>query len=344
METIIEEVACAACGKDGDGLKTCSECKLAKYCNATCQHKKECKKRAAALHDEALFKKTLSRAEDNAASADLSGAIGFLQQLNLGGAGARSSTGSGAETVGRGVTVNSSKDEALFKKPPPNDECPICLLTIPILAERSKYQACCGKLICYGCMYADREANNRDICPFCRTPPATSDGELIERYKKLVKNNNAVAMFQLGCYYRDGSKGLPQDREQAIQLLLRAGELGYARAYYMIAIAYFEGGGMFEQDKKKATYYWEIAAMTGDVQSRHQLGFLEYQAGNINRMTKHWIIAAGAGCDTSLDNVRRGFMVGHATKDDFEKALRTHKEAVDEMNSDQRDRVVNGSN
>jgi hypothetical protein len=30
-------------------------------------------------------------------------------------------------------------------------------------------------------------------------------------------------------------------------------------------------------------------------------------------------------------------MNGHATKDDFEKALRAHKEANDEMKSDQRD-------
>ena len=54
---------CAACGKgDDDGLKACTSCKLVKYCNATCQrahwkaHKKGCKKRAAELHDKALFK------------------------------------------------------------------------------------------------------------------------------------------------------------------------------------------------------------------------------------------------------------------------------------------------
>ena len=56
---------CAACGKGGNGLKTCNGCKLVKYCNATCQkehrprHKKECKKRAAELFDEALFSKSL---------------------------------------------------------------------------------------------------------------------------------------------------------------------------------------------------------------------------------------------------------------------------------------------
>ena len=53
---------CAACGKEGDSLKACTACKLVKYCNRDCQishrkqHKKECKKRAAEIYDEKLFK------------------------------------------------------------------------------------------------------------------------------------------------------------------------------------------------------------------------------------------------------------------------------------------------
>ena len=61
--------SCAACGKGGDGLKTCTACKLVKYCSIACQqahrpqHKKECKRRVAELHDEALFKPPPSREE-----------------------------------------------------------------------------------------------------------------------------------------------------------------------------------------------------------------------------------------------------------------------------------------
>ena len=55
-------VVCANCGKEGDNLKACTACELVKYCNRECQiahrpqHKKECRKRAAELHDEKLFK------------------------------------------------------------------------------------------------------------------------------------------------------------------------------------------------------------------------------------------------------------------------------------------------
>ena len=52
---------------------------------------------------------------------------------------------------------------------------------------------------------------------------------------------------------------------------------------------------------------------------------------------KHYMIAAGAGKDSSLGAIRQCFMDGCATKDDFEKALRAHKEAKDEMKSDQGD-------
>ena len=99
---------CAACGhKSGDGLKMCTACKLVKYCNASCQrahwskHKKECKKRAAELHDEALF-----------------------------------------------------------KQPPSRDECDICMLTLPIDTAQRKYQPCCGKMLCFGCIHAAFEADN----------------------------------------------------------------------------------------------------------------------------------------------------------------------------------------
>ena len=55
---------CANCGKGEESagdLKVCTACKMVKYCNRDCQiahrpqHKKECKKRAAELHDMKLF-------------------------------------------------------------------------------------------------------------------------------------------------------------------------------------------------------------------------------------------------------------------------------------------------
>ena len=55
---------------------------------------------------------------------------------------------------------------------------------------------------------------------------------------------------------------------------------------------------------------------------------------------RHLMISAGAGDDDSLKAIRQCYMDGHATKDDFEKALRAHKEAKDEMKSDQREEAA----
>ena len=60
-----DDNTCANCGKGEEScgdLKACTACKMVKYCNRNCQiahrpqHKKACKKRAAELHDEQLFK------------------------------------------------------------------------------------------------------------------------------------------------------------------------------------------------------------------------------------------------------------------------------------------------
>ena len=62
-----DDEVCASCGikEGGDNnikLKTCTACKIVKYCSVECQrkhrsrHKKACKKRAAELRDELLFK------------------------------------------------------------------------------------------------------------------------------------------------------------------------------------------------------------------------------------------------------------------------------------------------
>jgi len=64
-DTAAEMVCCASCGiaeVDEIKLKTCTACNSARYCSVECQrnhrpkHKKACKKRAAEIRDEILFR------------------------------------------------------------------------------------------------------------------------------------------------------------------------------------------------------------------------------------------------------------------------------------------------
>ena len=117
-------------------------------------------------------------------------------------------------------------DEALFKQPPLNEDCPICFLTLPSLTTGKKYQSCCGKIICGGCIHAVAKMDPDAKCPFCRVPPAhTSDEESIERVKKRMEMDDAEAIHNLGCCYAEGGYGMPQDWDKTLELGIRRGSL-----------------------------------------------------------------------------------------------------------------------
>jgi len=285
---------CANCGKGEESsinLKSCTACKLVKYCSRDCQiahrpqHKKACKKRAKELYDELLF-----------------------------------------------------------KQPPPLEDCPLCMIRLPTLGSGQTYKACCGKIICSGCMYADvcdHEGNVlADICPFCRSLPPHSEEEMIKRYeKRRVEMNDSLAIYNHGCDYAEGRYGLPRNITKALELWHRAAELGRADAYYSIANDYLDGRGV-GVDMEKVAHYWELAAIRGHAYARHNLGCLEGELGNKDRAMKHFMIATKDGYSNSLNNIKRLYSEGHATKDDYAKALQLYQEYLEEIKSEQRDEAV----
>ena len=235
-------------------------------------------------------------------------------------------------------------DEKLFKHPPPSDDCPICFLRLPYLGTGNRYMTCCGKSICSGCSHApvyDNQGNQVDdkTCPFCRTPP-TTDEELIVRLKKRIEAGDARAMHNIGICYRDGKNGYPVDHTKALELLHRAGELGHAIAYACIGYNYDGFSRGAEVDKKKARHYYELAAMGGDVCARHNLGISEEDTGNWDRALNHHMIAVRGGYSDSLRSIKQLYADGHASKEDYTKALQSYQEYLGEIKSDQRDEAA----
>ena len=284
---------CANCGKGEESsgeLKACMACKLVKYCSRDCQkahrsqHKRECRKRSAELHDEALL-----------------------------------------------------------KQPPQLGECPICFLRLPSLKSGSRYKSCCGKSICSGCIHAPVYDNNGNKvekkCPFCRAPTPTSDEEVMKRMQKRVEVGDAQAIHSLGCDYDEGIYGFRQDGDKALSLWHRAAELGHPVSYYNIGCAYRHGRGV-ERDMRKAVHYYELAAMGGDVWARNNLGAFEGDAGNMGRALKHFMIAVEFGDHDSVKNIQKMFKDGHATKDDYAKALQAYQAYLSEIKSDDRDKAA----
>lgn len=93
-------------------------------------------------------------------------------------------------------------------------------------------------------------------------------------------------------------------------------------------------------DMKKAKHYFELAAMMGHVIARHNLGWMEGEAGNHQRAKKHFINAARAGFKQSLNNVQSGYKCGFVTKDEYADTLRAYHERQNEMKSDAREEAA----
>lgn len=96
-----------------------------------------------------------------------------------------------------------------------------------------------------------------------------------------------------------------------------------------------------EKDERKARPYYQLAAIGGDAKSRHNLGVDELQAGNMDKAIKHFLIVAGFGHTGSLKSIKLLFLNGeHAKRDDYQQALLSYQQYIEEVGSDQRDAAV----
>ena len=306
---------CAACGKGGAGLKTCTGCDQVKYCNGACQkahyktHKKQCRQQRAAKKQSSEDDVAISCSNIDALSDDMNRVV--------------------------------ISDDDLFKYPPPKEDCPICFLPMPhsngACGVSKVYQPCCGKKLCTGCMdAADAEmdkGNIKECCPFCRMPLPTPE-EQLQRYKKRMEAGDVDAFLLLGQNYKNG-QGLPLNRKKALEIWSRAAKLGSVEANHSIAVAYYNGDGI-AKDEEKALHHLKIAAIGGHELARHILGKYEGHKGQHERAMKHFMIAAKAGYNDSLNSVGEGYKEGLVTKDEYASTLRAHKESQDEMKSEQR--------
>jgi len=231
------------------------------------------------------------------------------------------------------------RDEILFEQPGSSywGDCPICCLPLPLDAQKFTLMACCCKLICNGCEYANliRELKGslELKCAFCRHP-RISDEELELNLMKRVEANDSAAMCQMGGYRRNEG-----DYITAFQNYSKAAELGDAHAHYLLTQMYYNGEGA-EKDEKKEVYHLEQAAIEGHVLARNNLGCVEEENGRMERAAKHWIIAVNLGHSHSLDAVKSCYRQGFVSKEDLAKALRAHQAALDAMKSPQRDEAI----
>ncbi|EJK64110.1 hypothetical protein THAOC_15187 [Thalassiosira oceanica] len=232
------------------------------------------------------------------------------------------------------------KDEQLYSQGlerPEGDFCPICTLHIPFpMEENSLVMVCCMKRVCRGCGLAALKRGMRD-CAFCRTPMAGHVADKLSMVLARVAKKDPEGINQLGSKYFFGELGLQKDTKKAVELWTEAAaELGSIEALFCLGNAHHEGEGA-QQDKAKGAEFYMKAAMQGHTESRYNLGVIEGEKGNHHRAVRHFMISAKMGHENSVENVKRAFMGGFATKEQYAEALKGYQEAVEEMKSHDRD-------
>ena len=230
------------------------------------------------------------------------------------------------------------RDDRLFTQPDGSylGECPICCLPLSLDKFKSAMKICCGKLICRGCDYAnffrEQEQGLEHRCLYCREPIPTTKEEGDQHYQKRIKANDPVALSQKGIL-RCNDEG---DYEGAIKYWTKAAELSDMEAHYSLSCSYRDGQGV-EKDEKKSIYHLEEASIGGHPLARYNLACIEHKAGRMDRAMKHFIIASKLGDDLALEAVKKCFLRGYVSKEDYEAALRGHQAAVDATKSSQRE-------
>ena len=125
---------------------------------------------------------------------------------------------------------------------PERDTCPICfdLIELPV-AEHSKMNACCMKLVCKGCIVAAQLRGMNDTCPFCRTPLPDDDASKLAMAWKRIDKGDPDAIKVLGDKYAIGGLGLEKDVPRAVELWTEAAKLGSLNAHHNLGRRYYHG-------------------------------------------------------------------------------------------------------
>jgi len=176
-------------------------------------------------------------------------------------------------------------------------------------------------------------------CAFCREPKPKNGSEYVKRLEERIDKGDLKAMVNLAGYYTDGKLGLARDNVKALELFQRAADLGSRNALMKLGICFFSGELGVIPNEEKGVAYFKDATKKGDASARHNLGVIEEEGNQRHDLAiRHYKLAAAAGVELSTKRLWKYFSLEKLDKAELEETLRAHKEACDEMNSEERKR------
>jgi len=246
-------MCCASCGTaevDDIKLKTCTACKSVRYCSVKCQkehrpqHKRACKKRAAELHDEILFKQPESSYEGDCPICFLPISFDKTKSTLM---------SCCSKIICKGCV--HSYDIRIFQESL-EPTCPFCRQP----ASESEEEVVKNIM---------KRANANDPVAMLQMGLRrcwSGDHDDAFRYaNKAAELGDAAAHFQLSCLYDEG-QGVEKDAKKNVYHLEQAAIGGHTKARYNLGCVEEENDRM-----DRAVKHWIIAANLGCDRSIHDL-------------------------------------------------------------------------
>ena len=255
---------CASCGIAGGDdikLKRCTACYLVKYCSVICQrehrpkHKKECKKRAAELKDEILFKQPESTHHGDCPICCLPLPID-PEKSTL--------TICCCKMICFGCTYADSMREIEGGRLP---KCPFCRKEAGSTDEENnrllmkRIEANDPVAICYKGTTKFHEGDHKAA---------------FEYWSRAAALGDVRAHYEVSVLYREG-KGVEKDKKKELQHLEEAAIGGHPGARHNLGCVEEDNGRM-----DRAAKHWIIAAKLGDDYSLKSAESL-YNAGLVSK-------------------------------------------------------------
>jgi hypothetical protein len=161
-----------------------------------------------------------------------------------------------------------------------------CELCCVLVQPWSKHlRVCCLKVCCSDCChrYSDMELRGVPMpilpfkrhvpCPFCKTPAAKSDDELVARLQSHVDKGNPEAMLLLGEWYEAGDYGI-ESTERAEELWELGASLGHSASAWQLACMWDERIESGESARSaNALKYMKMAADAGNSEAQAEMAY-----------------------------------------------------------------------
>ena len=258
-----EEKYCASCGiaeLDEVHLKECDGCDLVKYCSVTCQedhrpeHEAQCKKRAAELRDESLFKQPESRHKGDCP----------ICMIPLPLDEKKSFYSCCSKTVCDACQLANTTRQWEENMP---STCPFCRHPLPKTREEAEK------------MIMNRIAANDPVAMTQLGFRHLNEGDYERAFKYLTKAaelGNRSAHYNVSVIYGKGF-GVEKDETKEVYHLEQAAIQGHPQARFKLGCHEVING-----ETERAVKHWIIAASLGEGNSINGLKEC-YQAGDISK-------------------------------------------------------------